>query len=174
MSLAQGNNTPTRPRIEPGSPDPESDALTTRPVRPPPPSSSSERQWRSHQILNSDVIVTLLITKCDEWFITDKLFNLSFQYNAAKQSSILFKKKWRKKINLFYEIKYLILTCTINLVRRYKKHRSIFVCACFFLYSSFFATFDFTLLINRMLYLKNWKSDSTQNWNAFLKLCYSR
>ena len=32
MSLAQGNNTPTRPRIEPGSPDPESDALTTRPV----------------------------------------------------------------------------------------------------------------------------------------------
>ena len=35
MSLAQGNNTPTRPRIEPGSPDPESDALTTRTVRPP-------------------------------------------------------------------------------------------------------------------------------------------
>ena len=34
MSLAQGNNTPSRPRIEPGSPDPESDALTTRPVRP--------------------------------------------------------------------------------------------------------------------------------------------
>ena len=34
MSLAQGNNTPTRPRIEPRSPDPESDALTTRPVRP--------------------------------------------------------------------------------------------------------------------------------------------
>ena len=26
MSLAQGNNTPTRPRIEPESPDPESDA----------------------------------------------------------------------------------------------------------------------------------------------------
>ena len=35
MSLAQGNNTPTRPRIEPGSPDLESDALTTRPVRSP-------------------------------------------------------------------------------------------------------------------------------------------
>ena len=35
MSLALGNNTPTRPRIEPGSPDPETDALTTRPVRPP-------------------------------------------------------------------------------------------------------------------------------------------
>ena len=35
MSLAQGNNTPIRPRIEPGSPDPESDALTTRPVRSP-------------------------------------------------------------------------------------------------------------------------------------------
>ena len=34
MSLAQGNNTLTRPMIEPGSPDPESDALTTRPVRP--------------------------------------------------------------------------------------------------------------------------------------------
>ena len=36
MSLAQGNNTPTRPRIESRSPDPESDALTTRPVRPKP------------------------------------------------------------------------------------------------------------------------------------------
>ena len=35
MSLAQGNNTPIRPRIEAGSPDLESDALTTRPVRPP-------------------------------------------------------------------------------------------------------------------------------------------
>ena len=35
MALAQGNNTPTPPRIEPGSPDPESDALTTRPVRSP-------------------------------------------------------------------------------------------------------------------------------------------
>ena len=35
MSLAQLNNTPTRPRIEPGSPDPESDTLTTRPVRSP-------------------------------------------------------------------------------------------------------------------------------------------
>ena len=35
MSLAQGNNTPNRPRIEPGSPDPESEALTTRPVRSP-------------------------------------------------------------------------------------------------------------------------------------------
>ena len=31
MSLAQGNNTPKRPRIEPGSPD----ALSTRPVRSP-------------------------------------------------------------------------------------------------------------------------------------------
>ena len=35
MSLAQGNHTPTRRRIEPGSPDPESDALTIRPVRSP-------------------------------------------------------------------------------------------------------------------------------------------
>ena len=35
MSLAQGNNTPTRPRTEPGSPDPESYALTIRPVCPP-------------------------------------------------------------------------------------------------------------------------------------------
>ena len=34
MSLAQGINTPTRPRIEPGSPDLESEALTTRPVLP--------------------------------------------------------------------------------------------------------------------------------------------
>ena len=43
MSLAQGNNTPTRPRIEPGSPDPESDALTIRPVRP--PSNNIEMVW---------------------------------------------------------------------------------------------------------------------------------
>ena len=35
MSLTQGNNTPTRPRMEPGSPNPESNALTTRPVRSP-------------------------------------------------------------------------------------------------------------------------------------------
>ena len=33
MSLAEGNNKRTQPRIEPGSPDPESDALTTRPLR---------------------------------------------------------------------------------------------------------------------------------------------
>ena len=34
--MLKETNTPTRPRIEPGSPDPESDALTIRPVRPPP------------------------------------------------------------------------------------------------------------------------------------------
>ena len=44
MSLAQGNNIPTRPRIEPGSPDPESDALTTRPVR---PLTNSDRIFRT-------------------------------------------------------------------------------------------------------------------------------
>ena len=44
------------------------------------------------------------------------------------------------------------------------------MCACFFLFSSFFATFDFTLLINTMLYLKQYKSDSTQNWKAFWKI----
>ena len=32
--MLKETNTPTRLRIEPGSPDPESDALTTRPVRP--------------------------------------------------------------------------------------------------------------------------------------------
>ena len=31
-------------------------------------------------------------------------------------------------------------------------------------------TFDFTLLVNKMLYLKNLKSDSIQNWNAFWKI----
>ena len=31
--MLKETNTPTRPRIEPGSPDPESDALTIRPVR---------------------------------------------------------------------------------------------------------------------------------------------
>ena len=33
--MLKETNTPTLPRIEPGSPDPESDALTIRPVRPP-------------------------------------------------------------------------------------------------------------------------------------------
>ena len=33
--MLKETNTPTRPRIEPGSPDPESDALTIRPVSPP-------------------------------------------------------------------------------------------------------------------------------------------
>ena len=33
--LLKETNTPTRPRIEPGSPDPKCDALTIRPVRPP-------------------------------------------------------------------------------------------------------------------------------------------
>ena len=33
--MLKETNTPTRPRIEPGSPDPESDALTIRPVCPP-------------------------------------------------------------------------------------------------------------------------------------------
>ena len=33
--MLKETNTPTRPRIEPGSPDPESDALAIRPVRPP-------------------------------------------------------------------------------------------------------------------------------------------
>ena len=33
--MLKETNTPTRPRIEPGSPDPDSDALTIRPVRPP-------------------------------------------------------------------------------------------------------------------------------------------
>ena len=32
--MLKETNTPTRPRIEPGSPDPESDALTIRPARP--------------------------------------------------------------------------------------------------------------------------------------------
>ena len=46
MSLAQGNNTPTRPRIESGSPNSESDALTTRPV------SSLSAKLNEHNILH--------------------------------------------------------------------------------------------------------------------------
>ena len=44
------------------------------------------------------------------------------------------------------------------------------MCVFLFFFSSFFATFDFTLLLSKMLYLKNEKSDSTQNWNAFWKI----
>ena len=58
MSLAQGNNTPTRPRIEPGSPDPESDALTTRPVRSP-GLESKANGVKSNKIHDSDVIKTI-------------------------------------------------------------------------------------------------------------------
>ena len=52
MSLAQGNNTTTRPRIEPGSPDPESDALTTRPLR---PRSHNEAHMVSTLCCRSDI-----------------------------------------------------------------------------------------------------------------------
>ena len=45
-------NTPTRPRIEPGSPDPESDALTTRPVRSPDNDSGQEGN-------NNEVIIDM-------------------------------------------------------------------------------------------------------------------
>ena len=51
MSLAQGNNTPTRPRIEPGSPDPESNALTTRPVRS--PNVNEKHVWIDYQCVLS-------------------------------------------------------------------------------------------------------------------------
>ena len=57
MSLAQGNNTPTRPRIEPGSPDPESDALTTRPVRPHPHHFDDQFSIRGCNISTSVLVV---------------------------------------------------------------------------------------------------------------------
>ena len=41
--MLKETNTPTRPRIEPGFPDPESDALTIRPVRPPAAHSEPRR-----------------------------------------------------------------------------------------------------------------------------------
>ena len=53
MSLAQGNNTLTRPRIEPGSPDPESDPVTTRPVRPPLTALISSRNFRKQSLWKS-------------------------------------------------------------------------------------------------------------------------
>ena len=60
MSLAQGNNTPTRPRIEPGSPDPESDALTTRPVRPP--------ELVGEGIIERESMrMSELVSECSEW-----------------------------------------------------------------------------------------------------------
>ena len=74
-----------------------------------------------------------------------------------------------KRINLFYEIKYLILTYTINLVRRYKKIE-VFLCVRVSFFFLHFCDFDFTLQINKMLYLKNKMSDSTQNRNAFWKI----
>ena len=61
MSLAQGNSTPTRPRIEPGSPDPESDALTTRPVRPPPPPLQFLLGKNVHASDNDRVVETFFI-----------------------------------------------------------------------------------------------------------------
>ena len=89
MSLAQGSNTKTRPRIESGSPEPESNALITRPV-PPPPSPGvgmiahlcfSERQNQSTEIgipeLNPVVTVvpSLLSIICDMAKPTKELLN---------------------------------------------------------------------------------------------------
>ena len=67
MSLAQGNNTPTRPRIEPGSPDPEFDALTTRPVHSPQIISDfafatlTTRPVRSPQIISDFAFATYIV-----------------------------------------------------------------------------------------------------------------
>ena len=52
MSLAQGNNTPTRRRIEPGSSNPESDALTTRPVRS--PKILMNKEILTYDLINSE------------------------------------------------------------------------------------------------------------------------
>ena len=46
--MLKETNTPTPPRIEPGSPDPESDALTIRPVRPVPKTTRYKNNELSH------------------------------------------------------------------------------------------------------------------------------
>ena len=62
MSLAQGNNTQTRPRIEPGSPDPESDALTTRPVR---PFLNDIEKSSTNNLLTGPVLISNAATQID-------------------------------------------------------------------------------------------------------------
>ena len=64
MSLAQGNNTLTRQRIEPGSPNPESDALTTRPVRPPfciCENKNADKLQGKHHLTSPFVFATLIV-----------------------------------------------------------------------------------------------------------------
>ena len=70
MSLAQGNNTLTRPRIEPGSPDPESDALTTRPVRPPILNNAMAFVNMNSDFLHFDK--SLLILTVSLWGVSNK------------------------------------------------------------------------------------------------------
>ena len=84
MSLAQGNNTPTRPKIEPGSPDPESDALTIRPVRSPSKYLLSSDQTWSYKLkyINIRKTANLLFRKLKLEFVMSmtstcwRLFNM--------------------------------------------------------------------------------------------------
>ena len=82
MSLAQGNNTPTRPRIEPGSPDPESDALTTRPVRSPAGSVCCFLEQETFTPQN------VLVIPRNRWLRlnkTEKLFTGTLNHNPKKK-----------------------------------------------------------------------------------------
>ena len=74
MSLAQGNNTPTRPRIEPGSPDPESDALTIRPVRSPKLGFINIRLWVQDKSIPQSVPVSILSPE----IVISTIANLNF------------------------------------------------------------------------------------------------
>ena len=74
MSLAQGNNTPTRPRNEPGSTNPEYDALTTRPV----PLLAD----KYYSLITGDITIKL----------SEKM-NRKRQWNRQKQKTTAFKKR---------------------------------------------------------------------------------
>ena len=69
--MLKETNTPTRPRIEPGSPDPESDALTIRPVRPRSPIGRTKILTYPIWGFLGAAILDCIIRSCDlfYWFI---------------------------------------------------------------------------------------------------------
>ena len=99
MSLAQGNNTPTRPRIEPGSPDPESDALTTKPVRSP---TSFCVCHTNHVIVHCDDAIKM--TNCHE------MIGVKFVFLFQPKTSVLI---WCARIELCHE-----KTCILHLPKQ--------------------------------------------------------
>ena len=87
MSLAQGNNTPTRSRIEPGSPGPEADAITTRPVRSPYEKTCfmyMKKQIKTNTRYSFMKTVQLISTFVFPTYIVQYLYSLNPKFQASR------------------------------------------------------------------------------------------